>query len=502
MTKGLQIQSLSLILLLLMSSCALCRAAGENDSDSIFIELNGSRTRNIILVIGDGMHLENEIGASRYLYGTDFSLSWHNFPYYTWVSTWDIDSYNRYARNLGRERYSPDSFDPLVGYDPSRGGTAPYPVDQTGDRSYFLNALPTWSGGSGTNAVPATDSASAATAIATGNKTDRGNVSWMAGDPGDGALTTIAEFMRDENGSAIGVVTTVQFSHPTPAAFVAHNRSRGNPGYIAYEMIHETRPDVVIGGGHPDWHSDYISTADLNTLRNSDEYVFVERVEGQDGGEALLDAAERAVADGMKLFGIFGGGRGNFITPEPTDTPGSPAFEDDDENPSLAEAVEAALMVLSQDPDGFFLAVEQGDLDWANHWNNYHMMVGSMWELDQAMQTIIGFVDRPGDNIDWENTLVILTSDHATGYLRLSEDITLGAGDLPEMTGENYHHGYPGGEISYSVGQHTNEVVMLYARGAGRELFSQYEGFWYPNTRIIDNTHIFRVMAEAAGLDE
>ena len=499
MAKRLQIQSLALILLLLMSSCAICLA---QDSGGFDFEQDTPRAKNIILVIADGMQLENEIAASRYLFGTDFSLSWHNFPYYTWVSTWDIDSYNRYARNLGREMFSPDSFDPLVGYDPSRGGAAPYPVDQNGDRSYFLNALPTWSGGSETNAVPATDSASAATAMATGNKTDQGNVSWMSGDPENGALTTIAEFMRDENGSAIGVVTTVQFSHATPAAFMAHNRNRGNPGYIAHEMIHETRPDVVIGGGHPNWHSDYISTANLNTLRNSDEYVFVERVEGQDGGDALLDAADRAVADGMKLFGLFGGGRGNFITPEPTDTPGSPGCTDDDENPSLAEAVESALMVLSEDPDGFFLAVEQGDLDWGNHYGNYHMMIGSMWELEETMKTVIGFIDRPGDDIDWENTLLIVTSDHATGYLRLSDDITLGAGDLPEMTGENYHHGYPGGEISYAVGQHTNELVMLYARGAGRELFSQYEGFWYPNTRIIDNTHIFRVMFEAAGLAE
>jgi len=37
--------------------------------------------KNIILFIGDGMHLQHEIAASNYLFGEDFSLAWHSFPY-------------------------------------------------------------------------------------------------------------------------------------------------------------------------------------------------------------------------------------------------------------------------------------------------------------------------------------------------------------------------------------------------------------------------------------
>ncbi len=496
----------ALLPLLLASSCAAGHATAEDDSDVIHIEITNEdlpsslQTRNIILVIGDGMSLENEIAAGRYLYGQDRSLSWHGFPFQAYVTTWDIDTYNRYARSLGKDMYSPDSFDPTIGYDPARGGVAPYPIDLSGDSSYFLTALQAWDGGSDTNALPATGSASAATAMATGFKTDAGNVSWMAGDPDDGALSTITEQMRDRLGSAIGIVTTVQFSHATPAPFAAHNVSRGNPGYVAREMIADIRPEVVIGGGHPDWHSDYIATADLNALRNSTEYIFVERSIGQDGGEALSAAADRAIAEGKKLFGLFGGGRGNFITPEPTDTPGAPGFDDDDENPSFAEATLAALRVLSQDPDGFFLMVEQGDLDWGNHFKNFHWAIGAMWELEVTVEAIIEFVERPDDDIDWSNTLVIITSDHATGYLRLSTDFALGPGELPTMEGENYHHTYPDGEISYGSTQHTNELVMLYAAGYGLQYFEQYEGAWYPGTRIIDNTHIYRAMAEAVGL--
>jgi alkaline phosphatase len=482
------------VLLAFQTSCARVRAAED--------EAAGLQVKNIILFIGDGMQLENEIAFSRYMYGTDTLLTRSRFPYYCYVTTWDVDSYNRYARSLGREEYSADSFDPYVGYDPSRGGVAPYRLDPNGDRSYFLTALPTWGGGAGSYAIPATDSAAAATSIATGVKTDEGNISWEPGDPADGAIKTIAEKMRENSGAAIGVVTTVQFSHATPGPFVAHNVSRGNPGQIAHEMITVTKPEVVIGGGHPNWNTGYISTSDLNLLRDSTEYVLVERQAGVNGGEALLDGADRAVTEGKRLFGLFGGSRGDFVTPQPVDSPGSPGFTDDDENPQLADAVQAALHVLSQDPDGFFLMAEQGDIDVANHYGNYPMMIGAMWDLEEAVQAALDFVVQPGDSIDLSNTMIIVTSDHATGYLRLSPDKILGKGELPVMTGTNYHHSYPDGELSYAVGQHTNELVMLYAAGSGARLFYQYEGFWYPGERIIDNTHIYRVMCEAAGIPE
>jgi alkaline phosphatase len=194
--------------------------------------------RNVILFIGDGMQVANEIAAGRYLYGDDSALSWHAFPYLAYVTTWDIDTYNRYARNLGAAAYSHGSFDPLVGYDPSRGGEDPWPIGDIPDSGYIFNALPTWGGGAGTYAIPATDSASAATALATGCKTDQGNVSWAAGDPPDGALTTICDSMKAD-GAAIGVVTTVEFSHATPrdssrtmshAAIRARSRTRSSPG--------------------------------------------------------------------------------------------------------------------------------------------------------------------------------------------------------------------------------------------------------------------------------
>jgi len=91
--------------------------------------------------------------------------------------------------------------------------------------------------------------------------------------------------------------------------------------------------------------------------------------------------------------------------------------------------------VLSQDPNGFFLMIEQGDIDWANHANDYQRMIGTTWDLHEAVQTAIDYVNRPGDGIKWSNTLLLVTSDHANSYMRLDDNKKLGAGDLPQQDG-------------------------------------------------------------------
>ena len=50
-----------------------------------------------------------------------------------------------------------------------------------------------------------------------------------------------------------GVITSVEFSHATPAGFVAHNVSRNNYAEIAEEMINSSATDVIMGCGHP-WY--------------------------------------------------------------------------------------------------------------------------------------------------------------------------------------------------------------------------------------------------------
>ena len=130
--------------------------------------------RNVILMIGDGRQLEDEIAISRYLYGEDFALTWNSFPYQGYVATWDVTSYNAYARapNPDEPLYDPATYDPIVGYDPAQAGDQPYPLENPPGLLDYLKT------GAGSGAWPATDSASAATAMSTGTKTETGRIAW------------------------------------------------------------------------------------------------------------------------------------------------------------------------------------------------------------------------------------------------------------------------------------------------------------------------------------
>ena len=238
-------------------------------------------------------------------------------------------------------------------------------------------------------------------------------------------------------GRGIGVVSTVPFDHATPAAFVSHNPSRssyytGLKGYkglgIADEIVLRTKPDVVIGGG---------SSASRQSRFRSEEGLHLGVPLSHPPGFGRTTCSWSASpastaagpsprprrprpATGRKLFGLFGGKGGNFDVPRVEDSPGRPAVVPaTDENPSLAEATLAALDYLGRDPDGFFLVVEQGDIDWANHDNDFEAMIGSVADLDGAVRAALAFVDRPGDGLDWTNTALIVTADHATGGLLL-----------------------------------------------------------------------------------
>jgi len=150
---------------------------------------------------------------------------------------------------------------------------------------------------------------------------------------------------------------------------------------------------------------------------------------------------------------------------------------------------------------------EQGDIDWANHTNDFRRMIGTMWDLNEAVRTAVAYIERPGDDITWSDTLLIVTADHGNSGMRLVEP--LAAGDLPVQVKAVASpclsvycdkYAYPEGNVTYASGSHTNELVRLYGVGSGLSLFEPYQGAWYPGTRIIDNTHIFHVMAAAVGL--
>lgn len=440
--------------------------------------------RNVIVVVGDGMQLAHQVAASRYLFGSDYALSFHALPMEAYVTTWDVSGYNIRASKLGRPPYSPTSFDPKIGYDPELGGEAPYPrsPDYPARRDYFLFE-------------PYPDSASTGTAMSTGVKTDYNNIAWASGDQPGGELETSSSFLRRRYGMSTGFVTTVPLSHATPATWFSHNVERFNYFNIGHEILTVTRPDVIIGSGVGPEEGNYVLREDVDAARDARRWVYVERQSGVDGGVSLLAAAEEAVVAKRGLLGVFGGPLGNFESPIPSDTPGVPAVaRGSTENPLLKDAARAALRVLSQNPKGFFLMVEQGDIDWANHANDFARMIGCMWDLHEAVQAIVDFVDEPGDTVDWSNTTLLVTADHANSYLRLEKP--LGPGDLPtQLTSPSLS--YPDGDVSYGTGNHTGELVTLHARGYAADAVANYATH-YPGLPIVDNTAIYQLTLDAA----
>jgi alkaline phosphatase len=335
---------------------------GSSGTAAMPDQVTSDQAKHVILIIGDGMQLEHERAYNDYLTGSyDSGLEHLNFPYKGVSATWDVDTYNRYAFTAGATTITNPGFDPqmtasftaALGYDPAKGGKLPYnqdtmaAVNSAAALTYYGTKLKKSAADGG--AIPATDSASAATALGTGFKTDSGNIAWRTGDPAIGKLTTIAEMYRNQKKAAIGVVSTVPFTHATPASFASHNVNRNNYQAIAQEIITSVQPDVVIGGGHPAFNDPtganpnlYIGAAEYTTLKSSTEYAFAERQAGVDGGTALLAKADDAVKNKKKLFGLYGGAGGNFEYHNVSNDGSASITRGSTENPTLAQAATAS----------------------------------------------------------------------------------------------------------------------------------------------------------------
>jgi alkaline phosphatase len=134
----------------------------------------------------------------------------------------------------------------------------------------------------------------------------------------------------------------------------------------------------------------------------------------------------------------------------------------------------AAINVLDQDPDGFFLMVEGGAIDWASHSNLSGRMIEEEISFNRAVESAVAWVDKFSN---WEETIIIVTGDHETGYLT-------GPGSDPKADNANMNRneiwkplvnngeGHEPGMEWHSEG-HTNSLIPFYAKGIGSEKFNQ-----------------------------
>jgi len=325
-----------------------------------------------------------------------------------------------------------------------------------------------------------TDSAAAATAMSTGVKTYSGAI----GVDTDGwPLTHIAQ-RAEELGKATGVITSVQLSHATPAGYVAHNAARGKYAEIALEMVYDSATDVVMGCGHPGFGDNGEALA---TDPTTWEYKYVggratwlELIAGTAGGDADADGID----DPWSLITSRAGFQNLMTGPTPDRVLGvaeialtlqynrSPVPDETNPYdapliatvPTLPEMTKAALNVLDNDPDGFFLMIEGGAVDWASHGNSSNRVIEEEIDFNRAVEAVCQWVEANGG---WHDTLVIVTADHECGYLTgpgsgpgpgpgcatWTPLVNNGAGNLPGM--------------QWNSGDHTNALIPLYARGRG-----------------------------------
>ena len=240
----------------------------------------------------------------------------------------------------------------------------------------------------------APDSASTATSISTGHKTYSGTINMD--ETGTIAYETIAEKVHSQLGMKVGVISSVNLNHATPAAFYAHQASRSSYYNIGLELI-DSGFEYFSGGGllKPDGHDKENPSENLYDLAEAAGYKVTmtnadaEAVTAADGKVILID---ENLADASAM-----------------------AYELDrtDDMWSLADYVAKGIEVLDND-NGVFMMCEGGKIDWACHANDAASTIHDTAALADAVQVAIDFAKDHADE-----TLILDTGDHETGGLTI-----------------------------------------------------------------------------------
>ena len=456
--KILRYATFLLILALLVSALPLSASSAKAPAP-----------KNIIVMIADGMGFNTMLATSYYQAGKPDRLVFDNFPFKFAMSTY-----------AGSEYLGGLPGDPCVGhgYDPAQAwSNFEYPK------------------------ICYTDSASAATAMATGVKTYNAAIGV---DIDGNSVPNIME-AAEAVGKSTGVITTVEFSHATPAGFSAHDLSRNNYVAIAMEMVHDSRLDVIMSAGHP-WYDNSAqpkATPDFRYVGGSTTWDGL--VAGTAGGDAdgdgdadpwvlIQEQAEfQALGSGptparvigvAKVYTTLQQSRSGDANADAFAVPFNTGV------PTLKEMTQAALNVLDSDPDGLVLMIEGGAVDWAAHANTTGRLIEEMYDFQDAVGAVLDWVQA---NNNWGETMLVITGDHETGYL-------WGPGSNPDwMPLVNNGAGFMPG-TQWNSPNHTNSLIAFYAKGDDARWYTDYATLDDPvRGRYLDNTSIAKVIFQLLG---
>jgi alkaline phosphatase len=250
-------------------------------------------------------------------------------------------------------------------------------------------------------------------------------------------------------GFATGLVSDTRMTHATPGAFGAHAAHRSHEPEIAADLL-EAAPDLMLSGG---WRwflpahaprdpevQQWLRTRDLpegdgfRSARRDGRNLLAEAE--QAGYRLVFDRQALTAAPAGPLLGLFAP---SAMSDAIRAAAGDPAVA---AQPTLAEMTRAALERLSADPQGFFLMIEGGQIDWAGHANDAGWLLAEMRRFDAAVAAVL----------DWtagrDDTLVVITADHETGGFGFSYSGTglpsAAAGDTsPTGVLPNFNFGAP-----------------------------------------------------------
>ena len=236
------------------------------------------------------------------------------------------------------------------------------------------------------------DSASTATSLSTGYKTYSGTINMD--ETATVSYETISEKLHAQLGWKVGVISSVNLNHATPAAFYAHQAKRSNYYEIGQELVASNFEYFAGGGLLKPTGPDKDKTSLYDLAADAGYKVVMTQAEA----EAVTSA------DGMVL-----------IIDEHLADSDAFAYENDraDGNWALSDYVKKGIEVLDNDT-GFFLMVEGGKIDWACHANDAGSTIADTIALSDAVDEAVAFAQQHPDE-----TLILVTGDHETGGLTI-----------------------------------------------------------------------------------
>jgi len=360
------------------------------------------------------MNLKNIINLSFSLLVSNYSLGQDNVPYTTNPVEFSTQEFNT------------DIPKSIIFIIADGTGLSQYSLSYYTDSNFFINefeniGLVTTHPNDGNKKV--TDSAASGTALATGKKTYNGAISVNHNHE---PIKTVIEWAIEKN-MATGLIATSTITHATPASFAAHVSSRSMETEIANQMSN-SNVNLLFGGGKKHWNK--------NAIEN-----FI------DNNAIFIDDIEATIPKNKNVLGLF---NSDALPPA------------NERKATTTKMTKKAIQILEQNKNGFFLMVEESQIDWAGHANDG---LGTAIEMESLNEVVKFCLEYQKNN---PSTLVVLTSDHECGGLGIDD------GKNNEMV------------CSFTTKYHTASMVPVFATGPGSKYFNQF----------LDNTDIGKKLIE------